>query len=198
MTKAFLWVALSVWAVLVGLSSISHGQEEPAAHPHDRAAHSHDRMVDLSHSNEASHDEMDRAIEAGEEFSVDAPSENFIVWFIGALGWKYAFLLPASGLLSFVLTAVLVIAGKGRTTGPALVFIVAMPLMIGLFGMFDGMLASFMVIGRSTAAIKPSINAQGMSVAISTPLLGLLLMVPSYLLATAGLTIRALKNDPKP
>jgi hypothetical protein len=191
MTKAYVWIGVSALAVLVGLTSISHGQEE-------RAAHSHDRMIDLSHGNEAAHEEMDRAMEAGESFSVDAPSENFFVWFIGALGWKYALLMPASGLLSFVLTAVLVIAGKGRTTGAALVFIVAMPFMIGLFGMFDGMLASFMVIGRSTAVIKPSVYAQGMSVAISTPLLGLLLMVPSYLLATAGLTIRALKNDPKP
>lgn len=125
-------------------------------------------------------------------------SESFLMWFIGALGWKYALLLPGSALLSFVLTAVLLGVGKGRTTGAALVFIVAIPFLVGLFGMFDGLMASFMVIARSTVAPKPSEYAQGMSMSISTPLLGMLLMVPSYLLATVGLSIKALRSDPQP
>src|SRR5262245_993360 len=69
--------------------------------------------------------------ESHEDFPIedysDAPSENFLVWFIGALGWRYSLLLPLSALMSFALTAILVIGGKGRTTGPALIFIVAIP-----------------------------------------------------------------------
>ena len=125
-------------------------------------------------------------------------SQNFLIWFIGALGWKYTLLLPASALLSFLLTAALVIAGKGKTTGAALGFIVAIPFLIGILGMIDGCIASFMVIAHSSASPKPSEWAAGMSTAMVTPLTGMTLMVPSYLLATVGLTIRALKGDPKP
>ena len=128
----------------------------------------------------------------------DMPSENFLAWLISALGWRYVLLLPASALLSFVLTAVLVVAGKGRTTGAALAFIVAIPFLIGLFGMFDGLMASFMVIARSSVSPKPSEYAQGISMSIVTPLIGMLLMVPSYLLATVGLSVKALQSDPKP
>lgn len=120
------------------------------------------------------------------------------MWLIGALGWRYVLLLPASALLSFVLTAVLVIAGKGRTTGSAMAFIVAAPFLIGLFGMFDGLLASFMVMSTSTGVPKASQVAMGISTSIVAPLVGMFLMVPSYLLATAALTVRALKSDEKP
>ncbi len=188
MFRPALVIAMGFLSAAILFSRHANGQEEP---------HSHERVIHGSHG-EATHDEIDRAMEAGEEFTVEPQSENFLIWIIGALGWRYTFLLPASALLSFALTAVLVIAGKGRTTGAALVFVVAMPFLIGLFGMFDGLMASFAVIARSTAVIKPSVYAQGISMSIVTPLVGMFLMVPSYLLATAGLTVRALKNDPKP
>ncbi len=186
MFRKMLVVAMVVPALL---APDAWGQEEhPAAEHAMPGAHS-------PHEHEMHAEHADEGMSMEEEFP---QSENFLVWIIGALGWRYAFLLPVSALLSFALTALLVIAGKGRTTGPALAFIVAIPFLIGLFGMFDGLMASFMVIAHSTAAPKPSVYAQGMSMSIVTPLLGMLLMVPSYLLATAGLTIRALKNDPKP
>lgn len=127
----------------------------------------------------------------------DMPSDNFLVWLIRALGWKYVLLLPVSALFSFVLTLVLVIAGKGRTTGAALCFLVAIPFLIGLFGMFEGLMASLMVLGASSSSPKPSQVAVGVATSIVTPLVGMFLMVPSYLLATAGLSIRALKSEPK-
>lgn len=177
-----------VAATLTFLVGITLGQDErpDAAHamPGEHSA--------AEHGMHAEHGAMEMVMEE------DAPSENFLIWIISALGWRYVLLLPASAFLSFVLTAVLVIAGKGRTTGAALGFIVAIPFLIGIFGMLDGLMASFMVIARSSAAIKPSVYAQGMSMSIVTPLVGMLLMVPSYLLATVGLTIRAFRGDSKP
>src|SRR3954470_2466134 len=73
-------------------------------------------------------------------------SQSFLVWFVSSLGWRYAILLPVSALFSFVLTAVLVLAGKGKTTGAAVGFVVAIPLLVGLVGLFDGLMSSFTVI----------------------------------------------------
>ena len=101
--------ALGVFVVLALVSRIATGQEAPATHEHGM------------HEPHVVHDEQDlqRAMESGEEFVV-RPQQNFVVWLINSLGWKYTLLLPLSALMSFVLTAVLVVAGKGRTTGSAL------------------------------------------------------------------------------
>jgi hypothetical protein len=133
-----------------------------------------------------------------EDFA-DAPSDNVIVWTIGALGWRYAILLPFSALASFVLTVVLVVAGKGKTMGAAMAFVVAIPFLIGLFGMFDGMLSSFMIIARTTGGFpKPSMMSEAMSMSLVTPLLGMFLMAPSYLLATGALVVKSLRGEPQP
>jgi len=51
--------------------------------------------------------------------------------------------------------------------------------MVGLLGTVDGMVASFMVIARSTVAPKPSELAAGISTALVTTLVGLWLAIPS-------------------
>ncbi len=185
MSRKLLAVIVVVMFASLGTA---RGQDERSAVEH-AMEHAHS---DAEHGAHGEH--MDAELPMDE----DMPSENFLMWLISALGWKYMLLLPASALLSFVLTAVLVVAGKGRTTGAALAFIVAIPFLIGLFGMFDGLMASFMVIARSPTYPKPSVIAAGVSMSIVTPLLGMLLMVPSYLLATVGLSVRALQSDPKP
>jgi hypothetical protein len=50
-----------------------------------------------------------------------APAQSFLSWILVALGFKYAILLPASALLGFVLTLVIVARGKGPMAGVALV-----------------------------------------------------------------------------
>ena len=77
-------------------------------------------------------------------------------------------------------------------------FLVAMPFLIGLFGMFDSLIAVYMVLSRSTVTPRYDQIAHGISISLVAPITALFLMVPSYLLATVGLTIRALKGDPKP
>ncbi|MDO7678267.1 MAG: MotA/TolQ/ExbB proton channel family protein [Pirellulales bacterium] len=51
--------------------------------------------------------------------------------------------------------------------------------MFGLLGTVDGMVASFMVIARSTTAPKPNQLAEGISTALITTLVGLWLAIPA-------------------
>ncbi|MDX1946312.1 MAG: MotA/TolQ/ExbB proton channel family protein [Pirellulaceae bacterium] len=53
--------------------------------------------------------------------------------------------------------------------------------MVGLLGTVDGMVASFMVIAASTATPKPSELAEGISMALITTLVGLVLAIPAII-----------------
>lgn len=179
----------------------------------------------------------------------EAPSENFLLWFIGALGWKYtiAFLL-----ISFTFVAVFVMnllsarrdavcprhladafeahlnekrfqeafdlakaddsmLGQMLAAGMSKLqqgydksmeamaqvgeeenmkiehrmsyigLVGSISPMVGLLGTVDGMVASFMVIARSTATPKPSELAAGVSTALITTLVGLVLAIPAVI-----------------
>jgi biopolymer transport protein ExbB len=56
--------------------------------------------------------------------------------------------------------------------------------MVGLLGTVDGMVASFMVIARSSTTPKPSELAQGISMALITTLVGLVLAIPAVIAFT--------------
>ena len=180
----------------------------------------------------------------------DAPSENFLIWFVGALGWRYSI---AFLLISFTFVAVLVMnllsarrdsvcprhladafeahlnekrfqeafdlakaddsmLGQMLAAGMAKLqqgydkaieamgqvgeeenmkiehrlswigLVGSISPMVGLLGTVDGMVASFMVIARSTATPKPSVLAQGVSMALITTLVGLVLAIISLAL----------------
>ncbi|MFN0018246.1 MAG: hypothetical protein ACKVP0_08310 [Pirellulaceae bacterium] len=166
------------------LAGVTLGQERPSEHAMP-SEHS-----EAEHGMHAGHMNEDPSVEEGL-----AHSDNYIVWIIRAMGWKYTFLLPVSGLLSFALTAAIVIAGKGKTAGAAIVLIVAMPALIGVFGTIEGAVNVAMVLRYD---LMTRINGEAISSCLMTTMVGMFLMIPSYLLATVGLTIRALKGDPKP
>lgn len=185
MARIFLTVIVAV--ALTSFAKVTLGQDDPHA----------EHAMPGEHSAVESGMHEGHGHEAGMEDYPEIHRQSFLMWLISSLGWKYTLLLPASALASFVLTGVLVVAGKGKTSGAAMAFLVAIPFLIGLFGMFDGMLASFMVLAHSMTTPKPSDVAVGISTSIVTPLVGMFLMVPSYLLATAGLFIKSLQGEPK-
>jgi hypothetical protein len=125
----------------------------------------------------------------------EPPRESFVIWFIGALGWRYLLTLPAAALFSFVVVAFLLAKGKGSHLGAAMAFIVAIPFLIGLCALLDNLMAIHMLLAQSTAIPKYQTIASGISVSLVAPIVALILMVPSYLLATVGLTIRAFRGD---
>lgn len=53
--------------------------------------------------------------------------------------------------------------------------------MVGLLGTVDGMVASFMVIAASSSTPKPSSLAEGISMALITTLVGLVLAIPAII-----------------
>jgi hypothetical protein len=166
--------------------AVVRGQEAMPSHAH---AASDEHSADDGHGHE---DPM-----ADENMS-HTHRENYISWLIVSLGWKYTLLLPLSALLSFGLVVTLIIFGKGRTTGAAMVFIVAIPALIGVFGTVEGAISVAMVM-RSAGGNGPGLRTSDMGDAVSsclmTTFVGMFLMVPSYLLATAGLFIKSLKGD---
>lgn len=179
----------------------------------------------------------------------DAPSQNFLVWFVGALGWTYSI---AFLLISFTFVAVLVMnllsarrdavcprhladafdahlnekrfqeafdlakaddsmLGQMLAAGMAKLqqgydkaleamgqvgeeenmklehrlsyigLVGSISPMVGLLGTVHGMVLSFMVIASSPTTPKPSKLAEGVSTALITTLVGLLLAIPAVI-----------------
>lgn len=118
--------------------------------------------------------------------------QSYLGWMLAALGVPYMILLPLAGLVCFLLALILVLRGKGPMAATALILIVHVPLLIGVFAAIQGGIASYRVIAMSETAPKPSEVAAGVSVALFAPLVGMLLMVPGYAAAAVGAFIRAI------
>lgn len=120
---------------------------------------------------------------------------SYLLWLYRALGVRFAFLLPAAALLSFVLVLLVLLKGKDRTIGPCLVLIVPLPFLVGIYALFDGLVASFQVISASQLAPKPTEIYEGLAMSFVAPYLGMFLTLPGYCAAVIGLLIRTLGPD---
>jgi len=123
--------------------------------------------------------------------------EPYVQWMIRSMG-IIGVLVLAAGAFSFVVTLLIVIRGQGPFASAALVLLVAMPLLIGSFGCVKSLISSFQVIALSDATIKASEISAGVTESLVNPLLGFLMMAPSYLVATLGSIVRSfLKSTAK-
>ena len=118
--------------------------------------------------------------------------QSFLGWVFAALGFQYAVLLTLTGLLSFVIALIVVLRGRGPMAAAALLLIVHVPLLIGLFAAIQGAISSYTVIAVSSTAPKPSEVAMGISTALVAPMVAMILMIPGYAIATIGSIIRSL------
>src|SRR5262245_33911240 len=102
-----------------------------------------------------------------EDFIEDVPrQQSYLEFIFSSLGWRYTMLLPLAALLSFVLILILVLRGKGSAVPAGLVLLVPLPIIVGVFGVVDGLLASFQVIAMSNTAPKPALYAQGICMSL--------------------------------
>jgi len=124
--------------------------------------------------------------------------QSLLSWMFTALGFPYVILLPLAGLLCFLLALIVVLRGTGPMAAAALILIVHVPLLIGIFAAIQGGIASYTVIATSATTPKPSELAAGISTALLAPMVGMLLMVPSYATAALGAFIRALAAKTEP
>ncbi|HJT35378.1 MAG TPA: hypothetical protein VJ783_25355 [Pirellulales bacterium] len=118
--------------------------------------------------------------------------QSFLQWILMALGLKYTLLLPFAAFIAFVLALIVLLRGKGPMAAAALFFIVPMPFLIGIYGAIEGLISIYQVIAAAAAQPKPSELAEGTSMALVAPMVGMLLMIPTYALATVGMTVRSL------
>jgi hypothetical protein len=119
--------------------------------------------------------------------------QSWLAFYWQACGLRYGLLLPLSGLLSVVFTILLLARGRGAWLAPTMLIVVLGPLVLGMVGTVDGLIASMMVIYNSSVQPKPAELAQGKGMSLVTIQVGLMMMLPGYLLAAVGSTIRALR-----
>lgn len=118
--------------------------------------------------------------------------KSLLLWMMEALGFPYLVLLPLAGALCFVLALVVVIRGRGPMAAASLILIVHVPLLIGVFAAIQGGIASYSAIAMSSGNPQASEVASGISTSLFAPLVGMLLMTPSYAVAAIGGFIRCL------
>lgn len=123
--------------------------------------------------------------------------QSFLSWILTALGFKYAILLPVSALVGFVLTLIVVVRGKGPTAGVALVLIIPVPLLIGVFAAIEGGISSFKEIATRATDPAPGQVAAIISTLLVAPMVGMVLMAPSYILAILVSSVRSFSADPR-
>ena len=121
--------------------------------------------------------------------------QSFLSWILTALGFKYAILLPVAALVSFVLTLIVVTRGKGPMAGIALVLIVPVPLLIGVFAAIEAGIHSCQVIATLARDPAPGQVAAVVSTMLVPPLVGMSLMAPSYILAVVGSVLRSFSAE---
>ncbi|MDX1945783.1 MAG: MotA/TolQ/ExbB proton channel family protein [Pirellulaceae bacterium] len=131
-----------------------------------------------------------------EEFA-EPVRQSYLMWFFSALGMKYTLLLPLAGFVAFLIVAFLLWKGKGPAMIGAIVLVVPAPVYLGVLGVVEGMMASFQVIAMSSTAPKPSEIAEGISMSLVSAMVGLVLTIPAYILATLGLVVRSLVGESK-
>jgi hypothetical protein len=122
---------------------------------------------------------------------------SFLSWILTALGYKYTILLPLLGLIGFVLTLIIVIRGKGPMAGVALLLIIPAPLLLGVFAAIEGGIGAYQQIATLQKAPPSGHDAVVISNLLVAPMVGLLLMAPSYILAILGSLVRSFSADPK-
>ncbi len=125
--------------------------------------------------------------------------QSFLSWILTALGFRYAILLPTAALVGFVLTLVVVVRGKGPMAAAALLLIVPIPFLIGVFAAIEGVILSFreMAMSASATGPPPDLVARAITTSLVAPMVGMALMAPSYILAILGSLVRSFSADPK-
>jgi hypothetical protein len=119
--------------------------------------------------------------------------QSFFMWFVSALGANGVLIILA-GFITFIFTLIVVIRGK-QMAGLALVFIVPIPALIGIFGAMQRVVSAFSVLAMADVEIKLSEVAMVVSESMVRPMSGMLAMGPSYLLAMLWLFIRSVTTD---
>jgi hypothetical protein len=123
--------------------------------------------------------------------------QSFLGWIIQVLGFKYGILLTVSALVGFVLTLIVVRRGKGSMAGVALALIMPVPFLIGVYSSIEYVVSYYLFMAVQPPAPQSGHEAGVKAVMLVLPMVGMLLMAPSYILAIIGSLLRSFSADPK-
>ena len=129
----------------------------------------------------------------GDEMAMPV-QQSYLMFLYNGLGLRYALLLPLMALISFNLTLLVVLRGRGAAAGFALLFIVPMPLFVGVHGYCDGWIAAGQVFAAGAKPMPGGVEL-GTAMSLVAPMVGMWFTIPSYLLAMIGLLMRSWRGD---
>lgn len=124
------------------------------------------------------------------------PAGSTFLWLIWALGWKNLLPLCLTTILSCGLTGFLVVRGRGTFAAAGMALAVFLPLGVGLCGGLCGLVGSYQHIGATSEAALLSEVADAFFASLAAPLSGLILCLPSIVIALTGSTLRAIALNP--
>lgn len=115
--------------------------------------------------------------------------QSFVSFLWSALGPSYALALFGSGALLLVGSLVVALLCRPPAIVAFLAF-VPIPFLIGLFGVFEGAIASSRVIAGSCFGPKPSEVAEGISTSLATGFVGTGIVIPPLFILALALFLK--------
>ena len=126
--------------------------------------------------------------------SVEPVRHSLLLWCYQSLGLFYSVLFLLSLVVCFFLTLLLLGRGKGVMAATHLLLLVHWPLMVGILGAVQGTISMYQVIATS-ATPKPAEYAAGLSVALFSVLVGILITLFLYIVTILGLLMRSFSSE---
>jgi hypothetical protein len=121
--------------------------------------------------------------------------QSLLLWCYQSLGFTYSVLFLLSLVGCFFLTLLLLGRGKGAMAATHLLLVVHWPLMVGILGAIQGTISMYQVIAFSSETAKPTDYAAGISVALFSILVGILITLFLYMVTMLGLLMRSFSSE---
>jgi hypothetical protein len=138
---------------------------------------------------------MNDALPAGE--MAPPVHQSGLQWMLSVLGFDIALLLVAAAI-AFAVVLVMLHRGKGPAMVGAILLVIPLPLYFALWRALGGVVVSGSAIAVAETAPKPHEVFGGIAEMALFMRMGLMLTIPSFLLATIGLAVRALQVESAP
>lgn len=123
---------------------------------------------------------------------------SYAQWYVQTLTMNNLVLLLMAFFIAMAVILLLLVRGN-RFAGSAILLVVPLPLLVGLYGAVEVALSTAIVISRSPGPVNITMadQANGIASMLLPVHSGLLLTVPVFLLALAGLLLRSVGDEPR-
>lgn len=123
-----------------------------------------------------------------------AAGESFLSWISQNVGVGNLIILLLAAAISTSLSLFAVYRSKGTTAATMMLVLIPLPFLVAVTFSLKGFTASAMVLSTTTSTVKPDELAGATAMSLATPLAGLLLTLPSYLIVISVMTARAFSH----